>query len=80
MPLNENNITPDLKQIYEKKAFFSSHRVIVMTTEISLNCSYVQVFIAFVSMNNPCCSHIKKQKFLLNIEVNHMHYNATDTE
>ena len=48
MPLIENNIIPGLKQIHHKEAFFSSHRVIAMTTEISLNCSYVQVFIAFV--------------------------------
>ena len=38
----------------------------VMTTEISLNCSYVQVFIPFVYANNLCCSYINKTKILIN--------------
>ena len=60
MALNENNTIPGLKQIYHKESFFLQP----LTTEIFLNCSYVQVFIAFVSTNNLCRSYIKKQKFL----------------
>ena len=69
MPLNKKNTIPGLKQIYHKE----SRRVIAMTMEVSLNYSYVQDLIAFVSTNNLCCSYIKKQKFLLDIVVHHMH-------
>ena len=66
MPSKANNIIPDLKQIYHiSKTFFSGQRVIVMTTEIFSNCSYVQVFIAFVYTNNLCCFYIKKAKILI---------------
>ena len=69
MPLNENSTIPGLKQIYHKESFFSSHGVIVMTTEIMpLSRSYIQVVIAFVSANNICFSYIN----WLNIAVDHI--------
>ena len=36
-----------------------------MTIEISLDCSYIQASIAFVSANNLCYSYINKTKILI---------------
>ena len=79
MPLNENNIIPGLKQIYHKESFFLqpySHchdegNIFELQLRSSLHClSLRKQSLLFLN---------KKKKFLLNIELHHTHYNATDT-